>query len=165
MSSLFCRLEAATAREGRTDHSSRVFCETEGLNPWREGSKTRCPETEGVSRSVLSDSLQPHGLLPTRLLCPGDPPGQNTGAGCLFLLQGIFLSQESKSGLPHCGRVLYLRGHQGSLWCPSGTGENSLILRERSKAFSIRIRSPGLQLGVGQNHREKPMRVTQEHRD
>jgi len=28
-----------------------------------------------------------------RLLCPGDPPGNNTGVGCHFLLQGIFLTQ------------------------------------------------------------------------
>ena len=38
--------------------------------------------------SVLSDSLQPHGLQPARLLCPWDYPGKNTGVGCHFLLQG-----------------------------------------------------------------------------
>ena len=27
---------------------------------------------------------------PTRLLCPSDSPGQNTGVGCHFLLRGIF---------------------------------------------------------------------------
>ena len=43
-----------------------------------------------VSHSVVSDSLQPHGLQPTRLLCPWDFPGKNTGVGCHFLLQGIF---------------------------------------------------------------------------
>ena len=31
------------------------------------------------SHSVLSDSLWPHGLQPTRLLCPCDSPGKNTG--------------------------------------------------------------------------------------
>ena len=41
-----------------------------------------------VSRSTLSNSLQPHGLQPVRLLCPRDPPGKNTGTGCHFLLQG-----------------------------------------------------------------------------
>ena len=35
---------------------------------------------------VTSDSLQPYGLYPTRL-CPWDPPGENTGVGCHFLLQ------------------------------------------------------------------------------
>ena len=35
--------------------------------------------------SVVSDSF--HGLQPTRLLCPWDFPGRNTGGGCHFLLQ------------------------------------------------------------------------------
>ena len=38
------------------------------------------------SRSVVSDSLRPRGLKPTRLLCPWDFPGKNTGVGCRFLL-------------------------------------------------------------------------------
>ena len=32
-------------------------------------------------------TLQPHGLYPTRLLCPWNSPGKNTGVGCHFLLQ------------------------------------------------------------------------------
>ena len=43
--------------------------------------------------SVISDSLQPHGLQPTRLLCPWDFPSKNTILGCHFLLQGIFPAQ------------------------------------------------------------------------
>ena len=31
----------------------------------------------------LPDSLQSHGLQPTRLLCPRDSPGKSTGVGCL----------------------------------------------------------------------------------
>ena len=38
------------------------------------------------SRSVLSDSSQPHGLKPTRLLRPWDFPGKSTGVGCHCLL-------------------------------------------------------------------------------
>ena len=38
------------------------------------------------SRSVVSDSLQCHGLQPTRLLCPWDFPGKSTGVGCHYLL-------------------------------------------------------------------------------
>ena len=41
-----------------------------------------------LSCSVVSDSLQPHGLYPTRFLCLWDFPGKNTGVGCHFLLQG-----------------------------------------------------------------------------
>ena len=44
--------------------------------------------------SVLNP-LQPHGLLSFRLLCPwGFFLGKNTGVGCHFLLQGIFLTQD-----------------------------------------------------------------------
>ena len=31
--------------------------------------------------SVVSDSVRPHGLQPTRLLRPWDSPGKNTGLG------------------------------------------------------------------------------------
>ena len=54
-----------------------------------------------LSHSVVSNSLQPHRLLPTRLLCPWDFPGKNTRVGCHFLLQGIFLTQGSNSHLIH----------------------------------------------------------------
>ena len=47
------------------------------------------------SCSVVSDSLQPHGLQPTRLLCTWDFLGKKTGEGCHFLLQGIFSTQVS----------------------------------------------------------------------
>ena len=49
--------------------------------------------------SAMSDSLQPHGLQPARLLCPWDSPGKNPGVGCHALLQGIFLTQRSNSPL------------------------------------------------------------------
>ena len=39
------------------------------------------------SRSVVSDSSQPHGLQPTRLLHPRDFPGKSTGVGCHCLLR------------------------------------------------------------------------------
>ena len=45
--------------------------------------------------SVMSDSLQPHRLQPTRILCPWDSPGKRTGVGCHSLLQVISLMQES----------------------------------------------------------------------
>ena len=41
------------------------------------------------SHSVMSDSLQPHGLY-----SPWNSPGQNTGVGGCFLLQGIFSTQD-----------------------------------------------------------------------
>ena len=45
--------------------------------------------------SVMSNSLQPHELQPSMLLCPWDSPDRNTGVGCHALLQGIFLTQRS----------------------------------------------------------------------
>ena len=39
---------------------------------------------------------------------------QNTGVGSLSLLQGIFPTQGSNPGLPHCRKILYQRCYQGS---------------------------------------------------
>ena len=44
----------------------------------------------------MSDSVRPHGLQPTRLLCPWDSPGKNTGVGCHFLLQCMKVESESE---------------------------------------------------------------------
>ena len=54
-----------------------------------------------LSYSVLSDSLRPRGLEPTRLLCPWDSSGKNAGAGCHFLLQGILPTQGWNPHLLH----------------------------------------------------------------
>ena len=51
--------------------------------------------------SVVSHSLQLHGLWPTRFLCPWDFPGKDTGLGCHFLLQRIFPTQGSNLRLLH----------------------------------------------------------------
>ena len=67
-----------------------------------------------LSRSVMSHSLQPHGLLSTRLLCPWNSPAKNTGVGCQALLQGMFPNQGSKLGLLHCRQILYHLSHQSS---------------------------------------------------
>ena len=48
---------------------------------------------ESISHSVISDTLQPLGLEPSRLLWPWHSPGKNIGVGCHALLQGIFLIQ------------------------------------------------------------------------
>ena len=61
-----------------------------------------------VNLLVMSDSLQPHGLSPTRLLCPWDSPGKNTEMGCYFLLQGVFPTQGSNLDLPHAGSFFTL---------------------------------------------------------
>ena len=45
------------------------------------------------SHSVVSNSLRPHGLQPTRLLHPWDFPGKSTGVGCRRLLWQLPTSQ------------------------------------------------------------------------
>ena len=79
------------------------------------------------SHSVMSDSLRPHGLSPTRLLCPWHFPGKSTGVSCHFLLQGIFPTQGSNPCLLHCRRILHrwatrkahlLVSHVPNIWGP-----------------------------------------------
>ena len=44
---------------------------------------------------IVCNSLQPHGLYPSRLLCPCNFPVKSTGVDCHLLLQGIFPTQGS----------------------------------------------------------------------
>ena len=55
--------------------------------------------------SVVSDSVWPHRLQPTRFRCPWDSPGKNTGMGCHFLLQCMKVKSESEV-TQSCPRVL-----------------------------------------------------------
>ena len=57
----------------------------------------------------MSDSLRPPGLY-----SPWNSPGQDTGVGSLSLLQGLFPTQGSNPGLPHCREILYQLSYQGS---------------------------------------------------
>ena len=70
------------------------------------------------SRSVVSDSLRPHGLLPTWLLCPWDFPGNSTGVDCHFLLQRIFPTQGSNPGAPRVGRRVTVWATREIWSCP-----------------------------------------------
>ena len=70
------------------------------------------------SCSVVSDSLQYHGLYSS-----WNSPGQNTGVGNRSLLQGIFPTQGSNPGLPHCRQILYKLSYQGrkAIWSQTFT--------------------------------------------
>ena len=85
-----------------------------------------------LSYIVISNSLRPHGLQPTRLFCLWNFPGKNTGAGCHCLFQGIFPNQGSNPGFLHCTQILYYLSHQGSLFFPplfyQHTNEDSPLL-------------------------------------
>ena len=48
------------------------------------------------SHSVVSNSSRPHGLQPSRLLCPWDFPGKSTGVGCHCLLHLLPNSWEKR---------------------------------------------------------------------
>ena len=53
----------------------------------------------------------PHGLQPTKLLCPWDSPGKNTAVGCHALLQGFFPTQgldPQHARFPNCRHSLQL---------------------------------------------------------
>ena len=65
-----------------------------------------------------------------------EPQGKpkNTGVGSLFLLQGIFQTQESNPGLLHCRRILYQlsykRNYSSALWDKMG---KVIVLRQRGE--------------------------------
>ena len=65
-------------------------------------------KSESESCSVMSYSLQPHGLH-----TPWNFPGQDTGVGTCSLLQGILPIQGLNPGLPHCRQILYQLSYQG----------------------------------------------------
>ena len=84
------------------------------LNVWNK----ECEETEQTVLCLVTQSCptlcDPMDLKPTRLLCPWNSPGKNTGVGCHALLQEIFPIQGSNPGLLHYRRILYRLSHQGS---------------------------------------------------
>ena len=82
---------------------------------------------ECVSHSVMSNSLQPHGLGPARLLHLWNSPGQNTAVDCHFLLQGILLTQGSNLGLLHCKQTFNHLSHSPS-WRLTNTAKVQLTL-------------------------------------
>ena len=67
------------------------------------------PFLESESCSVMSDSSWLH-----ELYSPWNSLSQNTWVGSLSLLQGIFPTQESNQGLPHCRQILYQLSYQGN---------------------------------------------------
>ena len=76
------------------------------------GTTTRQLEFASILHAKLLQSCptlcDPHGVQPTRLLCPWDFPSKNTRAGCHFLLQRI----EPLSHVSCIGRwVLYHQCH------------------------------------------------------
>ena len=88
----------------------------------------------------MFNSLRPRGLEPSRLLCPWDSPGKNTGVGCHFFLQGDLpdpgikpASAELASPTKPPGKLLksntiIIAGHE---WCISAANGKAYSKRER----------------------------------
>ena len=88
-------------------YGQTIFYKGAKSSQWRKGWPFQQMIHKGLDihmwcPSVISDSLQPHGLQPTRLLCPWNSSGKNTEVGCHSFLQGIFPSQRLNLGLPLC---------------------------------------------------------------
>ena len=81
----------------------------------------------------MFDSLQPHGLQPTRLLYPWNSPGKNTGEACHVLLQGMFLTL----GFNPC---LWVHNHYHQL----GSSYIYMWVRESQSVMSDYLRPYGL---------------------
>ena len=84
------------------------------MQPWKDTylfSQVGEMKCAVLSRSVVSDSLTVAHQAPLSI---GDSPGKNISVGCHALLQGIFPTQGSDPGLPHCRWILYQLSHQGN---------------------------------------------------
>ena len=111
--------------------------------------------------SVVCDSLWPHGLQLSGLLCPWISPGKNTGVGCHFLPQGVFATQGLNPCLLHlldCKKILYLLSH----WSFPVPGRYTSTL-----VIYLKVSSIELSKGVArEKHRRKiqtkikPYRIT-----
>ena len=60
-----------------------------------------------------------------------DSPGKNTGVGCHSLFEGIFLTQGSNLGLPHCRQILYHLSHQGTAI------ENQIFFKSHMRSYFL----------------------------
>ena len=85
----------------QSENALFFFSEQYNVQPFEKVLQTVCVCVCMLSCSVISDSLQPHGLYTTKLLCPWDFPGNNTQVGSHSLLQCIFLTQGSNLCVLH----------------------------------------------------------------
>ena len=100
----------------------------------------------GLSLPLVAKScatlLRSCGLEPARILCPWDFPGKDSGVGCHFLLQGIFLTQQSN---PRLLRLLHWQADSLPL---SHLGSLVISVRQCGKPCDVDIiRRPILKMG------------------
>ena len=72
-------------------------------------------------------------------LCPWDFLGNSTGVDCHFPLQGIFPTQGSNLGFPHCRQMLYRLSHQGSLTVQSFVNTTTIMVWVSSTTESLHV--------------------------
>ena len=86
---------------------------------WPEGERELLSAQHCLKWKVKSVKSVPQSILCSPMdcspPCPWNSSGKNTGIGCRFLLQGIFLTQGSNPGLLPCRQILYHLSHPG---CP-----------------------------------------------
>ena len=92
-------------------------------------------EESEVAQSCLTLCNPMNCSLP-RFSIHGIFPGNNTGVGCHFLLQGIFLTQGLNPGLLYCRQTLYCLSHQGSPL------ESPWNMKKKKKVLSASFPSP-----------------------
>ena len=100
-----------------------------------------CSSSECSSRSVVSGSLLPPGLQPSRPLCASDSPGENTAVVAMPSTQGL------NPGFPHCRRFLYQLSLQGSR-APLSTTQPKIMPPSRSGLERDSFCPPGTFISV-----------------
>ena len=93
-----------TKRQVKKQNTPKALCASPPLQHFPFSQKWKWK-----SLSHVPDSLRPHGLY-----SPQNSPGQNIEVGSCSLLQGMFPTQGSNPGLPHCRGILYQLSYWGS---------------------------------------------------
>ena len=91
-----------------------VLCDPHVLLPSKQWSPLlgrECSVCQSLSHVQLFSTLW---TIASRLFCPRDSPGKNTGVGCHALCPEIFPTQGLNLGLLHCRQILDHLSHQGS---------------------------------------------------
>ena len=91
--------------------------------------------------NVASNSLWPHGQYSL-----WNSPGQTTRVSSFPFLQGIFPTQRSNSGLPHCRQILYQLSHQWSKMLNRWWNGHPLLISDLRDSVNHSVVSDSLQL-------------------
>ena len=102
-------------------HNSLTLCTLLNLDSVSRNNQTSTTFDFGLAYQILKVKLLSRVQLfatpwtiVSNLLHPWNFLGKSTGVGCHFLLQGIFPTQGSILGLPHCRQMPYPLSHQES---------------------------------------------------